>query len=240
MITLYDLLTDMTYGEFAQLDMGNFIQAEHESEPDPKSYRQLTSHINVALHGLYSEFFLAAEEIYIQQYEQIVSYILSSEYAVSNTESTQPIKWIDDSAENPFKDNILKIEEVYDELGNRLPLNDLNNPDSLFTPTFRTLQIPAPANTNITAVQYRATHPRISLTSSTDTRLIEIVIPPQLQEPLMFHIASRVFSSLRNEDGAEGNDYYRKYQARLSDIRHQGLYVQPEATNRKFSDGGFI
>lgn len=240
MITLHDLLTDMTYGEFAQLNMGNFLPNEHESEPDPKSYAQLSSHINLGLKALYSEFYLSAAELYLQQYEQIGTYTLSYDYAVSNTASTQPIKYIVDTAENPFQDNILKIEEAYDELGNLLFLNDATEDLSLFTPTYRSVQIPWPNSFNQVAIQYRATHPIIDFTALSDPTAIEVEVPHPLHEALMMYIASRVYQSLNNEGGQEGNDYFQKYYSKVADVRRQGLYVQPEPGNWRFAANGWV
>jgi hypothetical protein len=116
MITLDDVLRDLTYGEFSQLNLGNFLPDEHENEPDPKAYAQLCSWINLGLKAIYSEFWLATEEIEIQLYEAIGTYVISTDYSV--TQGTQPTLYLIDSVSVPFTDNCLKIESVYDEEGN--------------------------------------------------------------------------------------------------------------------------
>lgn len=239
MITLDDLLRDLTYGELSQLSMGNFLPDEHESEPDPKSYAQLSSWLNLGLKAIYAEFWLASAEIYIQQYEQIETYIISSEYAVSNVTSLQPIKYIIDTAENPFKDNLLKIESVFDEEGVELPINDITEDLSVHTPTYRSVQVPYPNNDNMFAVQYRATHEKITYAPGMDPTAIEIAIPHPLHEALLWYVASRAFGSLGGDQGVEGNDYYQKYSNRIAQVRQQGLYIQTETTNWRFDQNGW-
>ena len=240
MITLHDILTDLTYGEFTHLNIGNFLSEEHESEPDPKSYARFASNINLGLTAIYSEFLLAAEELYLQQYEGIGTYTLSYKYAASNAASAEPIKYIMDTVGNPFKDNLLKIEEAYDEAGNLLFLNNPEEPLSLFTPTYRSIQIPWPNEFNMMAIQYRAKHPTIVFTALDDPKDIEIAIPHPLREALLFYVASRQFSSLHNENGQEGNDFYQKYQAKITDVRRQGLYIQTEPSNWRFAANGWV
>lgn len=239
MITLDDLLRDLSYGELAQLNIGNFIPEEHESEPDPRSYAQLSSWINLGLKAIYSEFWLASAEIYIQQYEQIETYVLSYDYAVSNTAGSQAIKYIIDTTENPFQDNVLKIEAAFDEDGVELPMNDITEELSIHTPTYRSIQIPYPNNENMTAIQYRATHAKINFSSGMDPTAIEIAIPHPLHEALLWYVASRAFGSLGGDQGVEGNDYYQKYTNRVATVRQQGLYIQTEASNWRFDQNGW-
>jgi hypothetical protein len=243
MITLHDLLTNLTYGEFSQLHLGNFLIDEHENAPDPKSYAQLTSHINLGLSAIYAEFMLASEELYVQLHEEIETYTLSYQYAVSNTAGTEPIKYINDTVAKPFKDNVLKIEEVYDEAGNLLFTNDSTEELALNTPTYRSIQVPWPNDYNVLAVQYRAGHGKVVVTSQTDLTAVEIAVPIQLEEALMFYVASRVFAALpQATESSDANDYFRKYQSKIGEVRHQGLYVQPTEAGGKtqFEANGWV
>lgn len=241
MITLHDVLTDLTYGEFAQLKLANFLSTEHESEPDPKSYAQLCSHINIALKAIYTRFPLAVDEVYIQLSEEIALYHLSYEYAESNIAGLQPTKYIMDTIANPFPDNVLHIEEVYNEVGELLPLNNPEEDLSVFTPTYRTIQVPWPNNFNTIAVQYQAGHPKIVYAKGMDATQIEVLIPHALHEALLFYIASRVLTGVTNNDGSNaGNSYYAKYKSRVDFVVDMGMYIQSEQTNTKFENRGFV
>lgn len=243
MITLQDLLEDLTYGEFSQLNIGNFIPGEHENEPDPSAYAQLCSWINRALRAIYSEFWLASEEIEIQLHEEIGTYVISTDYTV--TQGTQPTLYIIDSVSAPYLGTLLKIESVYDEEGNELPLNDDDNVDeagdpfSLYTPTYRELQVPWPNDYNTLAVQFRATHPPVKYSSGMDPTAIELKIPQALYEAVMFYVASKGFSSLGGDALGDAAQYFQMYENEVTRVRKNGLYIQTEPSNSRFENNGW-
>lgn len=237
---LLDLMKDLTYGELAQFKIGEFIPGEFESAPDPTRYEQLISAVNLGLKEIYKRFFLSSKEIYIQQYEQISTYILSSAYAQSNVASTEDPKYIMDTAALPFEDDILKIEEVYDEEGNKLPLNDITEDLSVFTPNYRSIQVPYPDNENTMSVQYRASHPRIVYTADIDPATVEILLPNSLHEALLYYVASRFAASLGHDQGNEGQQYYQKFIASCKMVEELGLEVQGEPGDWRFDARGWV
>lgn len=239
-MTLLELLKDLTYGELSQLKIGNLLPGEDQSEPDPTRYEQIMSHINMGLKEIYKRFFLLSREVYIQQYEQISVYTLSSKYAQTNTASLEPIKYIMDTVDAPFLDDTLKIEEVYDEDGNRLPLNDITEVTSIYTPSYRSIQIPEPNNENTLSVQYRACHPRVIYTPDMDPADIEIVLPNSLHEALLYYVASRGFSALGGDQGQEGGDYYKKFENSCRMVDELGLEIQAEPGIWRFDDAGWV
>lgn len=239
-MTLLDLLKDLSYGEFAQFKIGNLIPGEKESEVDPTRYEQCMSHINLGLKEIYKRFFLSSREIYIQQYEEIATYVLSSKYAQTNIASAEPIKYIMDTVDAPFKDDVLKIEEVYDEAGNKLPMNDITEELSVFTPNYRSIQVPYPNNETTMAVQYRACHPRLEYTAGMDPEDIEIMLPNSLHEALLLYVAHRYTSSISGDQGAEGIDYYQKFERSCEMVRNEGLEVQGEPGDWRFDQAGWV
>jgi hypothetical protein len=236
-MTLLELLQDLSYGEFQQLKLGNLIPGEFESEPDPTSYSQFMSHVNLGLNSIYKRFFLSSKEIYIQQYEEIEEYIIHSRYAESNTESTEPTKYIQDSVTNPFEDDLLKIEQCYDEAGTLLFLNDPSEDLSIFTPTYRSIQIPWPNEFNVIAVQYRADHPRLKYVYGMDPETIEVMVPNALQEALIFYIANRAFGTI---EGQEGQSYFMKYENSCKGVEKYGLQIQGEPGDWRFDQHGWV
>lgn len=241
-MTLLDLLKDLSYGELAQFKLGNLIPGEFESEPDPTRYAQFCSAINLGLKEIYKRFFLASREIYIQQHAEISTYYLSKKYAQTNTASPIPIadRYIMDSVDAPFLDDTLKIEEVYDEEGNILPMNDISEALSVYTPTYRSIQIPYPNDENTFAVQYRATHPKIEYTAGMDPADIEIELPNSLHEALLYYVASRFTSSISGDAGQEGNDYYQKFKNSCNQVNELGLEVQGEPGDWRFDQKGWV
>lgn len=238
MTTLYDVLHDLTYGELQNTAIGNLIPDDNESEPDPKSYAQIVSHINQALRKIYSRFFLSAKEIYIQQNESIEIYTLDSKYAQSNLLSTEPIKFIADSLANPFQDDILKIEQVYNEVGELLSLNDFSNDLSIFTPSYRSIQVPWPNDFNTIAVQYRANHPKIVWDISINPQEVEVAVPESLYEPFLLYVAYRAAPVL--DGGVEKAGYLQQYETACQTVERLGLHPQAEPGDWRFDAKGWV
>jgi hypothetical protein len=239
MITLLDIFKDLTYGELANSSIGNLVPDDNDSEPDPKDYAALISHVNRALTLLYSRFLLSSKEIYIQQYEEIAIYTLDSAFAQSNTASLESPKYIADSVANPFQDDVLKIEEVYDEEGNLLCLNDPTEDLSIFTPSYNQIQIPYPNDWNTLAVQYRAAHPRIIWNYTTDASTIEVKLPEALYQAALYFIASRA-TPVSLDGGASKNEYIQKYEMACQAVEKQGLHIQAEVSNWRFDNHGWV
>lgn len=240
MITLQQIFDDLTYGYLAQTSLGDFDADEYESSPDPRNYAQLTSYVNQGLLELYKRFFLSSKEIDIQQYEQITSYILDSKYAVSNVASVEPVKWIEDSSDYPFQDDILKIEEVYDEEGNKLPLNKDDDEDSVFTPNYKTIQISEPNANNMVSVQYRAAHPRIEYAVDFDPETEEIMLPLSLYDALLQYVAFKVFQNTGLGGEAKSSSFYQMFEKSCMQVEEYGLEVQTDTTaDARFVERGW-
>jgi hypothetical protein len=235
---LLDLLKDLTYGEFAQLKLGNLIFDNAESEPDPRQYEGLLSSVNLGLLEIYKRFMLLSREVDVQQYEEISIYMLHSKY--SQTVGTEATKYIMDTAADPFLDDVLRIEEIYDEEGNLLFMNDVTQDYSLYTPSYRTIQVPYPNNDNIMSVQYRATHPKLSYTANYDPSTVEIACPNSLHEALLYYIASRQFAGMGDTFSDKANEYYKKFENSCAMVVELGLEVQPDQADTAFERGGWV
>ena len=239
-MTLLELFRDLTYGELSQLALGNLIPDESESEPDAKSYAHLISHINLGLTELHKRYLLSAKEIYVEQYDHILTYQLHSDFAATNTESAEVYKYILDTAENPFRDDILKIEMVFNEIGEELFLNKRVEEDSLFTPTHTSIQLPSALFCNTLAVQYRANHPKLDFTYGMDPSEIEILLPDSLKLALLYFIANRAFGVQNTDQGQHASVYFKKYEEACMKFELFGLDIQPEAENQNFDERGWI
>lgn len=235
MITLQQVFDDLTYGYLSNTSVAEIEPDEFESEPDPRNYAQLTSYVNQGMLELYKRFFLSSKEIDIQQYEQITTYLLDSKYAQSNVASLEPVKFIMDSLDDPFQDDILKIEEVYDEDGNRLPLNKQDEELSIFTPNYKSIQIHSPNENNMVSVQYRASHPWIEYDIIMDPEVIELMLPLSLYDALLQYVAYKHLIKT-GLDSSQAAQYYSMFEASCKVVEDHGLEVQTDTT----SDAKFV
>lgn len=236
-MTLGEIFKQLTYGELSQLSMGG----SEGGRVRPEDYERVTAHVNMALKALYRRFFLSAKEAIIDLYPQIQTYTLDRRFAVTNAESHEPILYVIDSIYEPFENDVLKIEQVFNEGGELLFLNDRTQPWSVFTPAFNKIQIPYPCKFNSMLVQYRASHPEIKYPfDDVSVDDIHVDVPDGLIEPLLFYVGHRAYGAMNTDDNQEGNNYLQKYENACQEIERQGLYITDNYSNLRLDDNGWI
>lgn len=233
---LSEFFDQLTYGEFAQLSIGG----EPKGEISPSDYPRMISHVNAALTRLHTRFLIREDEVIIQQYDHITQYYLRPEYAQSNVASLETYKYIIDSAESPFLDNVLRIERAYEEDGEEIVLNQASDERSVFTPRYDTIQIPHANSANAISVVYRGNHPKIDL-ATTDPSTVEIFIPPSFIEALGFYVASRMYAPMgTTEQGNESTSYYARYEAACQTLERYGMLNADNSANTKLEMNGWV
>lgn len=245
---LTELFDQLTYGELSQFE----FTGSDEEGITVDDYKRIVPHINMALTELHKRFLIREEEVTIRCYDHIETYILDSKYAASNYESLEPYKYIHDSVFEPFVDNVLKIEKVFNEDGQELHLNETDpyiiqtetlqtskKAWSINTPNFNTIQIPYPMVENQILVEYRANHEKILVKGlNPDTQ--EIKIPSHMLEALLLYIAGRAYSSLGGESAQEGMAYMARFEASCKNIETLNLVNKENATNQKLEVNGWV
>lgn len=229
-MTLQDLITTLTNGELVQ------IRIDIDAGDQP----QLIRYISMGLTELYTRFPLKDGEVTIQQYDNITMYTLSSEFAESNTDSTATTKFIVDK-NDPFIDDIIRVESAFNEIGIPVPLNDYSCADSLFMASYNTLQIPAPVSTNSTQLIYRANHPALD-PDVVDPSTVDIELPDSLLTALLFYVGFRYHSFDMTQDAqAVSMAYYQKYIAELQMLEKLNVLNDSDTdTNIKIQLGGWV
>lgn len=233
---LSEIFDQLVYGELFHLELGN----AEDHEIDTSNYPAIIANLNLALTALHGRFSLKTSELILDQYDHIQEYTLHSKFAQSNIESEEPIKYIADSIYKPFKDDLLKIEQVFDEGGSELRINDENDTLSVFTSSFNTIQIPYAMSGNSTAIVYRANHDKIVLSNTFNPHKIEIDIPWHLLEPLLFYMAHRFYAvNGMQGSGQDSINYLNKYQASCTRIEMNGLINRTDPSNIQFEAMGW-
>jgi len=154
--------------------------------------------------------------------------------------------YVIDSVDYPFRDDILSIEEVYNENGDLIPLNDENLKYSLFTVGHNVINHPYPDSSNAITVIYRAHGTKLKINDilvTEDDEVIyvdaEIDIPQQFVEPLVNYVAYRTFAAI-NMNSAEAVNYYAKFEAACALINTLGLWHKANNTNMRLENTGWV
>ncbi len=231
---LSTIFEQLTYGEFSQLPMGGNIDSEGITD---SNYPAVLAHVNLGLIDLFTKFPLKLKSITIQQFEEVSIYYLDREYALSNTNSTKPYKYIQDSTAFPFENTVLKIESIQDEAGDPLPFNKSNVKNNIANPSYNAIQIPFPNSSNAVGVTYRAAHTIISSDNLYPAQ-VEVDMPYSLIKPLLLFIAHRAYANIT--DGVtESNNFLIKYDKACAEIIQTGLINVDNLLNTKLENNGW-
>ncbi len=114
---LFDLLAA---GELIRVNLGDNTTAGVTQY----NHAELINHINMGMLKIYTRVPIRVREVVIQEKADINYYKLDPAFAVSNTASTEPVKYILDTPDNLFDDSFLAIDNVYNEFGYQLVVND--------------------------------------------------------------------------------------------------------------------
>lgn len=232
---LSDIFTALETGELSQIFLGD----RENGGIEPCDYPKVVSYINLGLTSLYKRFPLKIGDVVIRLHDEIQTYYLDPKYAVMNVDSTERIKYIHDSEFELFKGGVNKIEEVFNELGETLFLNDMTEYWSVFTPTYNSIQVPWPDKANQLTVQYRADHDNILL-PGLDPETEEVHLPYAYLEALLNFVGARAYTAMNADQDSEGNNYATKYEQSCALITDLNLMNSDNTTNTKLDRAGWV
>lgn len=204
---LEELLQRLSFNELSSIAAGEsgdgVIQARRMG--------MVIDSINTALTDLYSRIPLSEKEIIVETVDWKSNYLLDSKHARS-TGGTE-MKWIVDSPTYPFRDDIVKILSVCNEVGEELPLNDAQQWASAFTPTHNVLQLMHPGAKQAVTVLYQALHPKILMEPESGSNFLSqtIDMPALIEDLFRARIAQSVFSGIGSDNAILRHQTYLSY-----------------------------
>jgi len=233
-MNVQELFKRLSYGELSNLSMSSAGSGSIAADAQPK----LITHANEGLLRLYSRFVLSEKEILLEMVDNFTNYHLLRRFAESN-EAHDPIDpcYIKDVAD-PFLEDVIKVLEVYGEDGVRLPLNDIEDPLSVFTPNPIMLQIATPVPGKMLSLVYQARHVPLEY----GVLGSEILLPAVLEGALVSYVAGQIYGNMNGVDNsAKGSEYMNKYEVICADILSKDLVNSSRSTsNTKFDNRGFV
>ena len=249
-MNLQEIFDHLTYGELSQLSMGGG-EAGVISEAN---YPRVLAHVNLGLTALYKRFPIKEARLIVQLTPGVTTYSITSKYAMYNTRSVEPVKYLLDTAAAPFVDDLLKIERVLTDSGYALSLNDESDVYAVSTPTASSLIVPAEIvaqdmdlpdqlKTDTLKLVYRANHPKIVRgLGPFEPARIRVQLPDSHLEPLLLFVASRATTPMGTGqfEGLAGNNYYAKYEAACQAIEILNLKVDNGSQNIRLQRGGWV
>jgi hypothetical protein len=250
-----DLFRRLSYGELSNLA----ISAEGSGTLVETKHAQIIQYANEGLLRLFSRFNLREKHLLIEQVAHITNYHLKVEY-VERANVLTPVlplaepaefpplvqfKYIKDRVDDPFEEDVIRILEVHDSLGNKFVLNDHGRPESLFTPQPDVLQVPNPVVGQALGIKYQARHPILrheALNEDDDIQDQEIELPFYLEGALQAFIGSKVYSHMATQESLiKSQEYSRTFELICLETEQKDLVNQTFSTSHnKFYQRGFV
>lgn len=225
---LSDAFTELAYGELHgnALAMNGYIQ-----EKDAEKVKHF---LTMGLTALYTRFPLLLKELTVVQKSWLTQYPLKKVHAV--TDPGEEVKFILDSRLDPFLGDVLRIEEVVDEVGDVLELNSTDYDKVALTPAMDVLEIPNPCEGNALFVTYRANHPPLVDMDS------EIQIPMQYLGALYAYVGARAYAgSVAQEHVGKSSELTSKFEGICRQMELLGMTNSDTLSiNMKPRMGGWV
>lgn len=246
---LSEIFTLLATGEMAQLYTG----LRDEDGVDEEHQRQVGGSVQLALTALYTRFTLKQNQLELRLVEGKKDYKLHSKYADNGLNTTEPVRWIADSADVPFRDDILKIERIVTPVGLDIGLNNMANPFSCFTPTMDALRVPScmvnvtpgtPDYLKVASVQvvYKANHPAIMpRIGYFNPDLVDVELPMSHLQALLYFVASRASNPVgMGQEFNSGNQWYQKYELECQRLMVSGQAIDTLSEPSRLRQKGFV
>lgn len=233
---LSEFLQNIALGELESsklVEMGGW-------EIQPKYYPKVINALNQALDYFYSVFPLKENQLILRLIPNITRYYLDSDYADSNPQAK--LKYIADTVNNPYENDVLQIEAVFNEKGESLSINDPFTFTGVSTPEYNCIQVlDTILNTcKYLTVLYKAKHKRIPLNANPDN--VEVSIPSSFEGALQTYVASLIYMFTHGEDNKMlSNSLFAKFKTQVEELKAQGIGYKPmHGINIKPILGGWL
>jgi len=202
-------------------------------------YPQVISYVNRGLTQLHTEFLLKEAILTIQHIEGRTDYPIDIKYAVSDPAVED--KYILDTVDTPYIEDLIKIEYMVDEVGDIIVMNDADDPLSYFTPGFKTIQVAAVNVETVFHVAYRARHAIIPM-DTTDLTTVEIGIPDNFIDALIYYVASKAYATVNSTDSRQASiAQYQYYLVAVKMLKDLNMGTNGYSViNRKGSNNGWV
>jgi hypothetical protein len=245
---LSQIFEQLTQGELSQVSMGGAAAGEIGDE----QYRSVGNHVMLGLTSLYKRFDLKRGQLIIELQSDRIVYPLHSKFAVEGKNSLELVRYIKDTPDDPFLDDIIKILTISGDSGYAFNLNDYTDHFSIVTPTMNSIRVPIDVvnpgtelakeyRTASLVVDYQANHPKfMPKIADINPMAINIELPDTHVQALLYFVASRVHNPIGM--GAEfnaGNNWAQRYELECQQLEGEGGEIDSLDGNTRAQRGGW-
>lgn len=230
-----DFFRQLSLGELSNLSVAD----KGTGTIIPEEHAKLILYTNEGLLRLYTRFVIEKKSLILVQVGHITTYHLKRKYAEA-TGSNVPYKYIKDLQAEPFEEDVIKILEVYDSVGRPRPLNDIEDPLSMFTPQYDQLQIPTPVAGQALNIIYQSRHHKLKDTDNILNQ--DIDLPFSLEGALQAYVSYKIFDHMNSQENKlVGQSHLANYESICVELQTEDLLNSSHNTShQKLEIRGFV
>jgi len=207
MVPLKDLFSLLASGEFSNIA----ITKDSRGSIDESEYGKLINHINLAIIELHKRFNFFEEEIVLCADPAVELYYLRPDY-MAKPGATSLTRYIEQPAGNTGSLNIIEIKDVYDELGNKIALNNRFSVPHIKQKALDTLRITGLEVPQKLSIVFQSYPDPVQLNDSFSVDSVLLNIPPTVVEAILYYVAARVYKPMGANSSADASDKSASYQ----------------------------
>ena len=210
-----------------------------KGEIKPAFKAQVVNAVNEALIQIYSEIIVEEKAIYLNYKEGMTNYELTPEHMVEDREAPDHKHYLMLPPGEKFSGDIMKILSITSVDGEALPLNNLSNPASAFTPTYNKIQIPCGRENEVFCITYQPHH---VIVKESEEETEDIFLPLHLYPLLKDYVGFTIYNSINTEAASyAATKHYQAYINHLRLIKDMDLMSQSYSQDSsKFRQNGWI
>lgn len=232
---LSEIFEQLAYGELANTILGGDDQ--QETIPSDK-YIKVIPAINAALDALHARFELRTNSVLLMQSADTTEYTLSRKFAYTNNLSTASFKYLRDTNEKPFIDDVIRIDRIVDSEGCPVYINDESKCSSVYLPMFDTIEFPKTSEGALFNVIYQAKHPKLIMTGDVLNQLVNI--PVAYLDALLAYVGYRIYKNRKSlTSESPSNNYYGIYQAECARFENKSP-INTISSTKQVGDSGWV
>ena len=235
-MNLQECLDVLARGKLSNLALVSNGKILEESIPE------VVDAINEGLRRIYTNLTIKENNVILELTESRTDYEITSEHSLRNWDSEDPFAsykyYIRDTEARPFKDDILVILEVWDDLGRKRPINDPDSPLGVYVDQPNNLSVNFTREGRVLNVIYRAKHLDL-VPAELSTR---IQLPENLYGALFSYVAYLLMGRMNTQEAvANSTRCFNEYQSIINEITmNSTLNPDKLVSDSKFCIRGWV
>lgn len=238
------MLLQEVFDQLASSELNNIYVVDQETKTIlPDKYATVIAGVNAALTQLHTRFMLRTGELKIALHPKQTVYPLQSRCLIGKDGIPTDTKFMYPSAD--FRDNLLKIQQVFDDKGQELGLNNHTDYYSVRESSYDTLVVPIDFfdkhNVKELRVVYRQNHKMIpTCCDGIEPDCYGLTLPRTHLMALCLYVAARMHVPIGLQDATySGNSFMALYEQECNRLEQSGMQMSAIAASEGVLRKGF-